>query len=60
LTGALAAVRLHDAGHLVSLYERRDDLRRDCEHQGRSINLALSTRGLDALASLTRTSRLPP
>ena len=49
LTGALAAVRLHDAGHLVSLYERRDDLRRDHEHQGRSINLALSTRGLDAL-----------
>jgi kynurenine 3-monooxygenase len=49
LTGALAAIRLHEAGHAVSLYERRDDLRRSREHQGRSINLALSTRGLDAL-----------
>ena len=49
LTGALAAIRLHEAGHLVSLYERRDDLRTSREHQGRSINLALSTRGLDAL-----------
>ena len=49
LTGALAAVRLHEAGHLVSLYERRDDLRRNHDHEGRSINLALSTRGLDAL-----------
>jgi kynurenine 3-monooxygenase len=49
LTGALAAVRLHDAGHSVSLYERRDDLRHSHEHQGKSINLALSTRGLDAL-----------
>jgi kynurenine 3-monooxygenase len=49
LTGALAAVRLHDAGHAVSLHERRADLRRGGPHQGRSINLALSTRGLDAL-----------
>jgi kynurenine 3-monooxygenase len=49
LTGALAAIRLHEVGHDVSLHERRDDLRRTTEHQGRSINLALSTRGLDAL-----------
>jgi len=49
LTGALAAVRLHDVGHDVSVHERREDLRRSTEHQGRSINLALSTRGLDAL-----------
>ena len=49
LTGALAAVRLHDAGHTVSLHERRADLRRGGQHQGRSINLALSTRGIDAL-----------
>lgn len=49
LTGALAAVRLREVGHDVSLHERRDDLRRSTEHQGRSINLALSTRGLDAL-----------
>jgi kynurenine 3-monooxygenase len=49
LTGALAAMHLHDAGHDVSVHERRGDLRRSTEHQGRSINLALSTRGLDAL-----------
>ena len=49
LTGALAAVRLHDVGHEVSVHERREDLRRSTEHQGRSINLALSTRGVDAL-----------
>ncbi|MEO8694315.1 MAG: NAD(P)/FAD-dependent oxidoreductase [Acidimicrobiales bacterium] len=49
LTGALAAVRLHEAGHAVSLHERREDPRRSTEHQGRSINLAFSTRGLDAL-----------
>jgi kynurenine 3-monooxygenase len=49
LTGALSAVRLHDAGHSVSVHERRADLRRGGPHQGRSINLALSTRGLDAL-----------
>jgi kynurenine 3-monooxygenase len=49
LTGALAALRLHDAGHSVSLHERRHDLRHGGAHQGRSINLALSTRGLDAL-----------
>ena len=49
LTGALAAIRLHDAGHSVSLHERRADLRRGGQHQGRSINLALSTRGIDAL-----------
>ena len=49
LTGALAAVRLHEIGQDVSLHERRSDLRRSTEHEGRSINLALSTRGLDAL-----------
>ena len=49
MTGALAAVRLHEAGQDVSVHERREDLRHSTEHQGRSINLALSTRGLDAL-----------
>ncbi len=49
LTGALAAVRLHETGHDVSIHERREDLRRSTEHQGRSINLAFSTRGIDAL-----------
>lgn len=49
LTGALAGIRLARRGHDVTIYERRDDPRRAEHHEGRSINLALSTRGLDAL-----------
>lgn len=50
LTGCLLAVRLAEAGHDVHLFDRRPDLRRRDVDAGRSINLALSTRGLDALA----------
>ncbi|MEQ8717881.1 MAG: NAD(P)/FAD-dependent oxidoreductase [Acidimicrobiales bacterium] len=49
LTGALLAARLGQAGHDVTVHERRDDPRRGPRGEGRSINLALSTRGLDAL-----------
>jgi kynurenine 3-monooxygenase len=49
LTGALAAIRLARLGHTVTVYERRDDPRATRRHEGRSINLAMSTRGLDAL-----------
>jgi kynurenine 3-monooxygenase len=49
LTGALAAIRLARRGHDITIYERRDDPRRAQQHEGRSINLALSTRGIDAL-----------
>lgn len=49
LTGALLAVRLARRGHTVTLYERRGDPRLATVHEGRSINLAMSTRGLDAL-----------
>ncbi|MFN3218081.1 MAG: FAD-dependent oxidoreductase [Acidimicrobiales bacterium] len=50
LTGALLAARLGDAGHRVDLYDRRPDLRRHDVDAGRSINLAISHRGLDALS----------
>jgi kynurenine 3-monooxygenase len=50
LTGALLAARLGDAGHTVDLYDRRPDLRRHDVDAGRSINLAISHRGLDALS----------
>lgn len=50
LTGALLAARLGDAGHHVDLYDRRPDLRRHDVDAGRSINLAISHRGLDALS----------
>ena len=50
LTGSLLAIRLARRGIPVDLYDRRPDLRINDVDQGRSINLALSTRGLDAMA----------
>ena len=49
LGGALMAIYLGKAGHEVEVYERRPDPRRGNAAEGRSINLAISTRGLDAL-----------
>ncbi len=49
LAGTLAAVYLAQAGHQVSLLERRGDMRSQTQAAGRSINLALSARGLHAL-----------
>ena len=47
--GALAATFLGQAGYRVEVYEIRDDLRSSDAPAGRSINLALSHRGLCAL-----------
>lgn len=49
LTGSLLACYLARRGHRVTLYERRPDPRAGGGERGRSINLALSERGLDAL-----------
>lgn len=49
LTGSLLACYLAVRGHRVSVYERRPDPRGGGGERGRSINLALSERGLDAL-----------
>jgi kynurenine 3-monooxygenase len=49
LGGALMAIYLARAGHEVELFERRDDPRKGGAGSGRSINLAISTRGLHAL-----------
>jgi len=49
LGGALMAVRLARAGHRVDVYEKRSDPRVATVESGRSINLALSTRGIAAL-----------
>jgi kynurenine 3-monooxygenase len=49
LTGPLLAVSLAQRGFRVQLYERRPDMRRVRISAGRSINLALSTRGIHAL-----------
>ncbi|GGK02518.1 kynurenine 3-monooxygenase [Pilimelia anulata] len=49
LAGSLLACFLARRGHAVTLYERRPDPRGGAAERGRSINLALSERGLDAL-----------
>src|SRR5436305_10775302 len=49
LAGALMACYLGRAGRRVDVYERRPDPRRHGQDRGRSINLALSVRGLQAL-----------
>jgi kynurenine 3-monooxygenase len=47
--GSLLALTLARRGHAVDVYERRPDMRRVGISAGRSINLAVSTRGLHAL-----------
>lgn len=49
LTGSLLACYLARRGLPVTLYERRPDPRTGAAERGRSINLAISARGLDAL-----------
>ena len=49
LVGALWAVYLSKAGYRVTIYERRSDIRKADISAGKSINLALSTRGWKAL-----------
>jgi kynurenine 3-monooxygenase len=52
LAGGLLAACLGRRGHVVELYERRADPRVGNFVGGRSINLALSTRGIHALEQL--------
>lgn len=52
LVGSLLSVYLAKRGHKVSIYERRPDARKNTIDGGRSINLALSDRGLQALAKV--------
>ena len=49
LCGSLLAINLAQRGFNVSLFEKRQDLRKVEVDGGRSINLALSNRGLKAL-----------
>jgi kynurenine 3-monooxygenase len=49
LVGSLLSIYLSKRGYTVKLYERRPDMRRERISAGRSINLALSDRGLLAL-----------
>ena len=49
LCGSLLALRLGQRGYNVKVMERRSDLRKENISAGRSINLALSNRGIKAL-----------
>jgi kynurenine 3-monooxygenase len=49
LNGPLLAILLMQRGFAVEIYERRPDMRKVRISAGRSINLALSTRGIHAL-----------
>jgi len=49
LCGTLLALKLAHRGHRITLLEKRNDLRLETVAAGRSINLALSDRGLAAL-----------
>ena len=49
LAGSLLSIYLARRGFDVDIYERRPDMRRESMSAGRSINLALSVRGLHAL-----------
>ncbi|HEY0656411.1 MAG TPA: NAD(P)/FAD-dependent oxidoreductase [Chryseosolibacter sp.] len=49
LVGSLLAIYLAKRGYEVSLFERRKDMRKGNAEAGRSINLALSVRGIRAL-----------
>jgi len=51
LNGPLLALGLVKRGFRVEIYERRPDMRRVRISAGRSINLALSTRGIHALTA---------
>jgi kynurenine 3-monooxygenase len=49
LVGSLLAIYLKKRGYSVTVFERRNDMRRKGAESGRSINLALSNRGIRAL-----------
>jgi len=51
LCGSMLALRMAQRGYEVVVYEKRPDMRNYMEDAGRSINLALSNRGLMALES---------
>jgi kynurenine 3-monooxygenase len=49
LVGSLLAILMRRRGYPVTVYERRPDMRQAAIGAGRSINLAMSTRGWNAL-----------
>ena len=60
LTGALLGLRLGQRGYKVDLFERRPQTRENTGDSGRSINLALSRRGIDALKMVGMMEEVTP
>lgn len=58
LVGSLLALFLIKRGYTVHVFEKRTDLRLDKKEEGRSINLALSRRGLKALEKVGLTQKV--
>jgi kynurenine 3-monooxygenase len=58
LAGALMAIYLGRRGYRVTVFDMRPDPRRDALAGGRSINLAISARGLHALSQVGLTQRV--
>jgi len=58
LVGSLLSIYLAQRGHRVSVFERRPDMRKRTLNAGRSINLALSNRGLRALDEVGLTTEI--
>ena len=52
LCGSMLAVKMAKMGYTVQVFEKRSDLRKTEISAGRSINLALSSRGMAALAKI--------
>ncbi len=52
LVGSLLSIYLAKRGYNVSVFERRGDMRKGNAEAGRSINLALSARGIKALEEI--------
>jgi kynurenine 3-monooxygenase len=52
LVGSLLSIYLVKRGYKVKIYERRSDMRKEKVLAGRSINLALSDRGIKALEEI--------
>ena len=60
LTGPLLAFYLSERGYHVEIYEKRPDIRYNDISAGRSINLALSVRGINALKEVGIYDKIAP
>ena len=60
LCGPLLAILLAQRGFKVDLYEKRNDIRIKTPSSGKSINLALSYRGIEALKAANVFDNIKP